>query len=78
ADTGNLIWSFQIGNYIYSSPAVVDGIAYFGSYDGNFYAIGQSTSTSGSAIPNTVYYAIVTVIVIVVIAAAIVMLRKRR
>jgi len=77
ADTGNFIWSFQTGNYIYSSPAIVDGTAYFGSYDGNFYAIGQTTTTSGSAIPNTVYYAIVIVIVILVIAAAIVMLRKK-
>jgi outer membrane protein assembly factor BamB len=36
AESGNLLWSFQTGGYLYSSPAVVDGIAYFGTYDGNF------------------------------------------
>lgn len=57
---------------------MVDRIAYFGAYDGNFYAVGQSATSLGSAIPNTVYYVIVIAVLIVVIAAAIVMLRKRR
>jgi outer membrane protein assembly factor BamB len=78
SESGNFLWSFQTNGYIYSSPAVVDGIAYFGAYDGNFYAVGQTANTSGAAIPNTVYYVIVIVVLIVVIVAAIVMLRKRR
>ncbi len=49
AQTGALIWSFQTGGNTYSSPAVVNGVAYFGSYDGNVYAIGQKASSTTSS-----------------------------
>jgi outer membrane protein assembly factor BamB len=44
AFTGSLDWAVQTGNYVYSSPAVMDapGIGptvYVGSYDGTFYAL---------------------------------------
>ncbi len=32
-------WKFHTGGMVYSSPAVVDGVAYFGSTDGNLYAV---------------------------------------
>jgi eukaryotic-like serine/threonine-protein kinase len=32
-------WVYQTGGYIYSSPAVVNGVVYVGSKDGNLYAL---------------------------------------
>jgi eukaryotic-like serine/threonine-protein kinase len=40
---GELSWSFQTGGEIHSSPAVVNGIIYFGSQDHNLYAIDAVT-----------------------------------
>jgi outer membrane protein assembly factor BamB len=82
--TGAFIWSFQAGSSIYSSPAVTNGVAYFGSYDHNLYALGQAAGTSGSSggsqqgLPSIFYYALVIVVLVVVIAVAIVVIRKRR
>ena len=36
-------WTFQTGGEIHSSPAVVDGVVYFGSEDYNFYAVDAVT-----------------------------------
>ena len=36
-------WTFQTGGKIHSSPAVVDGVVYFGSEDYNFYAVDAAT-----------------------------------
>lgn len=38
-----LLWEFEAGDSIYSAPVVFEGVAYFGSYDGSFYAIDTST-----------------------------------
>ena len=40
---GQLAWSFQTGGEIHSSPAVVNGVVYFGSQDYNFYAVDAVT-----------------------------------
>ena len=32
---------FQVGDRVWTSPAVVDGVIYFGSHDGHIYALGQ-------------------------------------
>jgi outer membrane protein assembly factor BamB len=39
----DLDWSFTTGNSVYSSPAVVDGVVYAGSFDNNVYALNAST-----------------------------------
>ena len=39
----DLDWSFTTGNSVYSAPAVVNGVVYAGSYDGNVYALNAST-----------------------------------
>jgi len=36
--TGALKWSYTTGGFIYSSPAVANGVIYVGSYDGTVYA----------------------------------------
>ncbi len=36
-------WKFKTGGRVYSSPAVVGGVAYVGSTDGNLYAIDAAT-----------------------------------
>jgi outer membrane protein assembly factor BamB len=40
---GNLKWTFQTGDAIHSSPAVVNGIVYVGSRDYNIYALDAKT-----------------------------------
>jgi len=40
---GQLQWTFTTGGSIKSSPAVVDGIVYFGSNDGKIYAVNADT-----------------------------------
>ena len=40
---GELAWTFQTGGEIHSSPAVVNGVVYFGSQDNNFYAVDAAT-----------------------------------
>ena len=34
-----LLWNFSAGGQIYSSPAVVDGVVFVGSLNGNIYAL---------------------------------------
>jgi len=51
-------------------------VAYFGSYDNNFYAVGQVATSSG--VSGLVYYAVAIVIIITVVAVALVVLLKRR
>jgi outer membrane protein assembly factor BamB len=40
ASTGAKLWSYPAGVIEYSSPAVVNGVVYVGSGDGNVYAFG--------------------------------------
>jgi outer membrane protein assembly factor BamB len=40
---GKLKWTFTTGGPVHSSPAVSDGTVYFGSRDGNIYAVDIST-----------------------------------
>jgi outer membrane protein assembly factor BamB len=38
-----LRWSYTTGSFVFSSPAVANGVVYVGSYDGNVYALNAST-----------------------------------
>jgi outer membrane protein assembly factor BamB len=38
-----LLWSFRTGNVVYSAPAVVSGVVYFGSANGILYALNAAT-----------------------------------
>lgn len=40
---GAIRWSFGTGGYVYSSPAVWNGMVFEGSYDGNLYALDART-----------------------------------
>lgn len=53
ANVANLdsAWSAVTGERIYSSPAVVDGVVYAGSFDGNLYAFNAQTGTQLWAAP---------------------------
>jgi outer membrane protein assembly factor BamB len=44
AATGNKIWSFDAGNFVWSSPAIADSMVYFTSYD-NVYALNGETGS---------------------------------
>ena len=50
-------WTFSTGDRVYSSPTVVNGVVYVGSYDFNVYAIDASTGQKKWAFPtgNWVY-----------------------
>ena len=41
--TGKIKWSFQTGNKIRSTPALCNGVVYFGSDDGHLYALDAQT-----------------------------------
>jgi outer membrane protein assembly factor BamB len=43
--TNNATWSFGTGKVVYSSPAVSNGVVYFGSNDNRTYALNASTGT---------------------------------
>lgn len=66
---GNLNWKFKTGGPVFSSPAVVNGIAYVGSEDSNLYAVsldsgaliwkfktGGAVSSSAAVYDQTVYF----------------------
>ena len=51
ASTGVKLWSYTTGNYV-DSPAVVNGVVYVGSFDGNVYALNASTGVNcGATLP---------------------------
>lgn len=41
--SGRLLWRVGTGAYVYSSPAVADGVVCFGSYDGSFYGVSAAS-----------------------------------
>ena len=45
AETGNLSWRFWAGSTIFSTPAVANGLVYFGSDDYKVYAVYQNNGT---------------------------------
>jgi outer membrane protein assembly factor BamB len=45
ASSGDLIWSYETGGDVYSSPTVVDGVVYVGSEDKHVYALGAGKNT---------------------------------
>jgi outer membrane protein assembly factor BamB len=53
ARTGTKLWNYTTGGYVFSSPAIANGVVYVGSDDGNVYALNARTgaklwnSTSG-------------------------------
>ncbi|MCH7605662.1 MAG: PQQ-binding-like beta-propeller repeat protein [Chloroflexi bacterium] len=55
-DGGDYLWKFPTGNKIWSTPVIRDGIVYFGSHDGNVYAVNLDTQkekwryTTGGAV----------------------------
>jgi hypothetical protein len=40
-DSGEIVWNFTTGGYVYSSPALYNGSLYFGSSDGSVYCVGN-------------------------------------
>ena len=42
---GKLTWRLTTGDYVLSSPALVDGVVYIGSDDNNTYALNATTGT---------------------------------
>jgi outer membrane protein assembly factor BamB len=50
ASTGNELWSYNTGDEVTSSPAVVNGELYFGSGDGNIYAFDLTANATNHAV----------------------------
>ena len=42
-ETCNVLWNYTTGGYVESSPAVVDGRVYIGSWDGKVYCLDAET-----------------------------------
>ena len=49
ATNGVKLWNYTTGSYVVSSPAVVNGVVYIGSDDGNVYAL---NATNGAKLWN--------------------------
>ena len=50
-DEPELLWSFQTGGVVESSPAVVDGTVYVGTFDDNLFALDATTGEQRWAFP---------------------------
>ncbi len=70
--TPKLLWNYTAGGEIGSSPAVVSGVVYIGSYDDNVYAFGGSSRSSNTSL------IIIEVAVAVVVIATVVFLTFRK
>ena len=44
-NTGSKEWAFETGDLVQSSPTVVDGTAFVGSWDNNLYAVDAETGS---------------------------------
>jgi eukaryotic-like serine/threonine-protein kinase len=42
ADTGDVLWEWQTGNFVRASPVVIEGAVYIASGDGSIYAVGPA------------------------------------
>ncbi len=79
AGTGNavltpmLLWSYTTDGQVASSPAVVSGVVYVGSFDGNVYALGASPMSS-----NTLFIIIGAVAAVVIVATVVFLMFKKR
>lgn len=49
--TGRRLWSVSTGSYVYSSPAVSDGVVCFGAYNGLFYGVSAASGRALWRIP---------------------------
>ena len=49
--SGRSLWHVTTGAYVYSSPAVADGVVCFGSYNGWFYGVSAATGSVRWRIP---------------------------
>jgi outer membrane protein assembly factor BamB len=45
ASNGNLLWQFNTGDKVYSSPVIANGVIYEGSWKGYFYALNAATGS---------------------------------
>ena len=52
ATTGSTIWSYSVGDYVDSSPAVADGKVFVGSYNGGVYCFGSRDVAILSVVPS--------------------------
>ena len=83
ASSGSKLWSYTTSNWVYSSPAVVNGVVYVGSQDGNVYALGASVTLSPSQspivpeIPGQMLGIALFVSIIIALSAAIVAKKRR-
>ncbi|RZB13734.1 hypothetical protein StrepF001_42475 [Streptomyces sp. F001] len=46
AASGNVRWTYETGDVVWSSPTVADGIVYIGSIDHRVYALDAATEAS--------------------------------
>ena len=80
AATGAELWKYNTDGQVASSPAVVNGVVYIGSFDDSIYALGGSPTPSPSTSwSNTVFTEIGVVVAVVIVASVMTFLifRKR-
>jgi large-conductance mechanosensitive channel len=70
---GVKLWNYSTEGYVESSPAVVNGVVYVGSEDGDVYALGSPPSSYA-----TLFIVIGVVAVFVIVAAAVFLMFRKR
>lgn len=74
--SGSLVWSYQTGGAMYSSPAVVDEVLYVGSMDSHVYAFGVAAK---SGLDMSLIYAIAGIVAVLIVVVVVgLMLRRRK
>jgi outer membrane protein assembly factor BamB len=76
--TGSQIWNFTTQNVINSSPAIVDGVVYISSEDGNFYAIGEPSPPVSLSSLQLIVIVLVLGASVVIAAGLIIFFKKRK
>jgi len=79
AINGVKIWNYTTGSFIFSSPAVVNGVLYIGSLDNNVYALGASPNTASTPkITSTTIYVTIIIAAIVTSISIVFLIKKKR
>ena len=77
ATNGAKLWNYTTGDGVIS-PAVVNGVVYIGSDDGNVYALGSPTSSPSSTSSNNLFIIIGVVVAVVIVATVVFLMFQKR
>lgn len=82
AFNGDLVWSYETGDMVVSSPSVANGVVYAGSYDHMVYAIGawqgRPEPTASPSMALLLTASLIVLVAVTLLAIVLVYRRKRK